>query len=470
MKNVLLLLALLLGARTASYGQGLRLEKDSLRQVFAKAQQQSKPVLVILTVPGAENMPPKPNGAPNKSGLDAPAVVAELNRAFLTKKLLISSAEGTALGRKYTVTRYPAYLYFNPDGSLLYRSAGNYTTEAHYTKDLQNFRQAQADPHNLSYYQAEYQKGNRAVDFLSHYLRKRRELGQLIGPELLEAYVGQLPVKAFKNGAEVQFVLENGPVVGSQAYQLTHSGNGVTDSLYKVLPLAQRVAINNLIISNTMAQAIATKNQSLAMQGASFARTTWTANYQRGARAYDSNMLTFYQSTQDTTSYLRQAALFYERYYMQVPADSVARVRAAVQAFRQRQAAGLPASSQYRPATAADKTWFSDPRVTQVMTTSRASNPPASFVTELNNGAWAIYQTGTHNREYLLRATLWSKRAVELDPASYNYDTLAHLLYRLQFYEEAEAKQQQAIEHARQEKTSARTYEQELEKMKKRQL
>ena len=117
-----------------------------------------------------------------------------------------------------------------------------------------------------------------------------------------------------------------------------------------------------------------------------------------------------------------------------------------------------------------DKAKLLDPKITRVVTTVVSSSPPNSFITELNNGAWSVYQTGTHNREYLLRATLWSKRTVELDPAAYAYDTLAHLLYRLQFYEEAESKQQQAINYARQEKISPVPYEQALQKMKKRQL
>jgi hypothetical protein len=267
---------------------------------------------VVLAVPAAEGqIPPLLSGAPRKSGLTAPAVSAVLNTEFLTKEMPFEGDESAALKRKYSVVRYPTYLYFNPDGALLYRSTGSYTTEAHYLNDLKAFRQAQADPRNLSYYQAEFQKGNRAVDFLKQYLLKRRELEQRIEPALLDAYVQQLPVKAFRQGSEVLFVLENGPVVSSQAYQLTHSGNKLTDSLYKALPLPQRRAINNRIISNTMAEATATKNARLAMEGANFARASWTNNYVRGTRAYETNMLAFYHNTKDTTSCLRQAVAFY---------------------------------------------------------------------------------------------------------------------------------------------------------------
>ena len=101
-----------------------------------------------------------------------------------------------------------------------------------------------------------------------------------------------------------------------------------------------------------------------------------------------------------------------------------------------------------------------------------AGSPPFSFLMELNNAAWSVYQTGTHNSQYLWCAAQWSKRTVDLAPAPYNYDTLAHLLYLLRFFYEAEAMQQHAmaVAMARQAKAVATTYEQELEKMMKRTL
>lgn len=468
MKYLSFAFLMFLGARSEVIAQGFHLEKDSLNQVFVKAQQQHKSVLVVLPAPADAGL--LPNGVPRKSGLTAPGISAALNKDFLVKEMPFEGEASAALKRKYQVVRYPTYLYFSPDGALLYRSTGDYAAEAHYLNDLQAFRQAQANPRNLSYYQSEFQKGNRAADFLKQYLLKCRELNQRIEPALLDAYVQQLPVKAFRQGSEVLFVLENGPVVSSLAYQLTHAGNKLTDSLYRALPLAQRMAINNRIISNTMAEATATKNPRLAAEGANFARTSWTTNYARGSRAYETNMLSFYQSVRDTASYLRQAASFYERYSMGVSADSAAKTAASIRAFRQ-QAAGQPVASRVsRPAGAIDQARLLDPRVTRVVTTTVSSSPPNSFVTELNNGAWNVYQTGTHNREYLLRATLWSKRTVELDPAAYNYDTLAHLLYRLGFYAEAEARQQQAVALAQQERIPPAPYQQTLEKMRKRSL
>jgi hypothetical protein len=469
MKYGLLLLLFCWGAQRQLAAQSIHFEKDSLRQVFAQAKQQHKLVFVLLAPPPPPtNLPPHLKEERSKSGLNTPALAARLNQDYLSKELAFGKPESAATVRKYTVTSYPTYLYFNADGSLLYRSIGNSMEPARYLKDLDAVQQAQADPHNLSYFEAEYARGNRSASFLKQYLTKRRELNQIVEPALLDEYARQQPAQAFYQAPEVLFVLENGPVVGSPAFQLSHLSKRLVDSLYRVLPLPQRVAINNRIIHNTMAQAEATKNRDLASQGANFARSSWNNNYTRGAQSYESNMLTFYRSTKDTAAFLRQSVSFYERYYMNISPDSAKKAIAALQLFRQEQQANvqrLEKAAAQRHAHPAPTT----PRTTTVRTVA-VSRPPAGFLQELNNGAWAIYQTGTRTKDYLWHATMWSKRTVDLDPTAFNCDTLAHLLYRLGFYEEAEAREQQAATLAQQDNSTTTGYKQELEKMRKRTL
>jgi len=449
--------------------QAIRFEKDSLRQVFAKARQQKKPVFLLLAPPPPPtNLPATLRAERSKSGLYAPAVVEKLNQAFLSKELAFGTAEAGAAGRRYNVTSYPSYLYFGPDGSLLYRRLGNTTNEAQYLRDIAAAQQAQQDPQNLGYLAAEFGRGSRDEALLRRYVLKLRDLRLPVEPAVLDAYARQLPAQAFYQPAEVLFVLESGPVVGSPAFQLSHLSQRLIDSLYQVLPLPRRMAINNLIIKNTMAQATATNDRRLAEKGASFARSTWTNDYAKGTRTYERDMLSFYQSVKDTTSFLRQAVPYYERYYLNLPADSVQKALEALRVYRQRQPALLQ-----RLDSAARQRAAGHPPVGRVVSTVRpvgVSGPPASFLQELNNGAWAIYQTGTRNKNYLSHALTWSKRSVDLDPAAYNNDTLAHLLYRLGFYAEAEARQQQAIDLARQSKTTTAPYQQALEKMRKRSL
>ncbi|MCC3151566.1 hypothetical protein Q3A66_02165 [Hymenobacter sp. BT770] len=468
MKYFLLALLIILGAQSPVRAQRIRFEKDSLAQVFARARQLNKPVFVLLAPPPVSaNTPAALQKMRNESGLNAPAVVAALNKDFLSKELPFGKAETAAVVRKYAVTSYPTYLYFGPDGTLLYRNFGNASSEQRYLHDLQAVQQAQADPENLSHLQEEYRQGHWSAEFLKRYIGKHRQLGLRVEPAVLDAYVQLLPVHAFDQPAEVTFILDNGPVVGSKAHQLTRLNPRLYDSLFRSLPLARRVAINNLIIANTMNQAIATKNRVLATQGANFARGSWTNNYQQGSRAYETNMLRFLSAIKDTASYLRSAVLYYDRINTGISADSARKAVAALQAFRQEQLA-----NRQRLSTTAGQPGGMGPNVSRVTTMEPTARrvPPAAFLQELNNGAWSVYQTGTRNSQHLMRALQWSKRTVDLDPAAYNYDTLAHLLYRLRFFSEAAAMQQQAVAVARQEKASTTAYEQELEKIKKRTL
>lgn len=294
-------------------------------------------VLVAPPTPGG-SVPAAIKAQYGKSGLDAPAVVAQLNKGFLSKELPFGTAETAAVLSKYNVTAYPTYLYFDPEGNLLHRRFGMASLPEPYLKDLDAAQQAQADPHNLRALEADYQRGNRSADFLKQYLTKYDQLGQTVDPALLNEYAEKLPAQAFYQGSEVLYILEKGPVVGSKAFQLSHLSQKLIDSLYRVLPYPQRTAINNRIIKNTSAQAIATKNRE-ASQGANFARGTWQSSYQQGAQSYESNMLAFYQATKDTTAYLRQAVPYYERYYMNISADSARKAVTALQQLRQQQEA-----------------------------------------------------------------------------------------------------------------------------------
>jgi hypothetical protein len=93
-----------------------------------------------------------------------------------------------------------------------------------------------------------------------------------------------------------------------------------------------------------------------------------------------------------------------------------------------------------------------------------------SYATELNNAAWTFYQMAANKNDYLFKAMLWSRRALELSAKPAFYDTYAHLLYRLKFFDEAEGMQRKAIESAKADKTDTKRFQEEYEKIKKKTL
>jgi len=61
---------------------------------------------------------------------------------------------------------------------------------------------------------------------------------------------------------------------------------------------------------------------------------------------------------------------------------------------------------------------------------------------------------------------IWSRRSIELNPSAYYYDTLAHILYRLTYTNEAIKIQELAISQAKIQKISYEKMQDELKKMK----
>jgi len=75
-----------------------------------------------------------------------------------------------------------------------------------------------------------------------------------------------------------------------------------------------------------------------------------------------------------------------------------------------------------------------------------------------------------NKNDYLLKALLWSRRALELSAKPAFYDTYAHLLYRLKFFDEAESMQRKAIELGKADKIDTKLFQEEYEKIKKKTL
>lgn len=86
---------------------------------------------------------------------------------------------------------------------------------------------------------------------------------------------------------------------------------------------------------------------------------------------------------------------------------------------------------------------------------------------QLNSYAWDFYEK-TNNTAHLLRAEAWAKRSTELQPAYYNYDTYAAVLFKLGKYTEAKSNASKAIELGKKENADVKETEDLLEKIKLR--
>jgi hypothetical protein len=250
--------------------------------------------------------------------------------------------------------------------------------------------------------------------------------------------------------------LKAGPVLDSNAYKLARTNKSVVDSIYKTEPSADRTAINSAIGENTMRKAIAGKDYARAVLVANFVRSLWSGNPSEGQKRWHLKLLQYYRGVKDTVIYLEKAAYYYDRYYMSMSIDTVKR----------RDSLDFEAAKS----RAKENAVVTSVRGQVIERSFSFSYSKDRYATELNNAAWEFYNFAGINNDYLFKAMLWSRRSIEYSPKPAFYDTYAHLLYRLKFYDEAEKMQQTAIELSKTEKANTKALQEELSKMKTRTL
>jgi len=260
---------------------------------------------------------------------------------------------------------------------------------------------------------------------------------------------------------EVLFLLKTGPYAFGKTYNFINANRKIIDSIYKKEPLVTRQAINNRIIANSRAEAIRTKNATLANYTASFIRSSWGKDYLEGNRRSTIEMLNYYKTVKDTTRFYQQALYFYDG-YLNISADSAKKLeKIALDKMKENVKNNIKSNEVKKPvdSTKQNKVAQKQVVVLRQFETVSSSN---SVATTLNNAAWDFYTMGTHNTNYLIKAYIWSRRSIELQPIYGFYDTMAHIMYRLGFYAEAEINQQKAVEMATNQQPSVSAKEIEL--------
>jgi hypothetical protein len=457
-KLILLLLAIFL--TPALFAQSIHYEK-SFQTALAKAAARNKLVFLEIDLPK-----PLPNFT---SGLEDEEVAKKFNSNFINYRLTIADTAANQFRRKYQVNIFPAYLFIDKNGYMIYREDKDASLPKRYLIMADAALKQAASGKNLSDYDAQYQKGKYDVAFLKEYINLREKLGIYDNAKLIDQYVNFLSISDLSDYQTVLFILKAGPYAYGKTYTLALNNRPVYDSIYKTEPAADRSAINGRIVDNTFKEAVRTKNTALAEQAANYSRNIRLKDYRQASIASTKVMLGYYLATKDTANYLRQASNFYDYSYMTISADSSKKLEEA------RRTAQMNLINSGRKIISADsmkkliaKNGDKSTQFKQVFSTS---TPAFNVANELNNAAYTFYTTGTVNPNYLSKAIIWSRRAILLNPIFAYYDTLAHLLYRYGFYAEAEADQSIAVNLAKQSAPGqSERMKQELEKIKKRTL
>ncbi len=429
-----------------SWSQKIKYE-NSIEKAEKLSMEQNKVLCILIT------MQPPAHATNFLSGLNDPAVAAKFNENFINYKTDRTDTLSRKIIRKYRVVGFPAFIFVDTRGGLMFKKFGSMPPPL--LLSMADEAIAAAKGKSLIDFEKQYASGDRSIGFIREYINKRISAGITNNAELIEQYVSNLYIKDLDNYGQVLFILKAGPLADGRAYSLARSNKKIMDSIFKTELFDVRVTINNRIIGNTMASAIAAKNINRAYASANYLRSSWNSDRLQGQKSHSRQMLLYYQQVKDTSNYLKAASQHYDQYYMNISVDSI-RSLDKKNAERQR--------SRVNEQAARDM-----PQGAGIRSVSYAI-PSSTFAMDLNNGAYSVFETGTKNAAFLSKAMLWSKRSIELSPNPASYDTLSHLLYRLGFYNEAEATQLKALDLARTAKLNVKHLQDEFAKIKNRTL
>lgn len=419
-----------------------------LTKAYADAAQQNKQILLVVG-------PPRPLDHPGSNdylkALHSTEVTRKLNADFNLVMGEHTDPGVKALINRYTIDKFPAFLFLNEKGDLIYKDYGSTTNTQKYLSLIDRALRNAQKP-SLTDYNTQYRSKRSDITFLKEFIDKRKAMGITTNGALIEDYVKLLYVKDFSDYKTVLYILEAGPFTDGQAYKMAYMNKKIIDSIFKTEPLEKRIAINNLIIKNTMAKAILLKSEPLATSAASFAAGTNSSNLFKAHKAHTENMLNYYHSIKDTASYLRTAVRHYDT-YMRLSADSIKKLDERSKEEARRLYESKVVNGRKVP----------DSMIRQLKANPAAKTTPQnkynqvmssiftvySISNTLNNAASKVCSTGTRNPEYLSKALLWVRRAIELNDVYGYFDTQAQILYRLGYYHEAEHSQLQGIEKAK---------------------
>lgn len=328
--------------------------------------------------------------------------------------------EGGGFLTKYKLEpRLPAYIFVDSTAELIYNFAGFSESDAFYLNIHKNATDRTYSHKSYFYYLKEYPKRKADNGFLREYLEYLNSKNHVIQDSVFETYLTTLA--PHQQGLETKiFILTKGPVYKGSVYSRIDSMKGGVTEVYRALSYAERASMNSKIIKNTIQQAILAKDSSMALRGASFAKTTWLPkNPRRGQLSYLSTLRSYYLGIKDTTNYLLFLSRIVDEHMVPDVYDSLGKI-------------------------------IKDQKLAM----------------ELNNTAYTIYRW-TKEKGYLEKGLRWVKISIEAGGESpENLDTLAHLYFRLGDTKQAIDVQKRAVNLAKSLNRNEATLKLELEKMK----
>lgn len=266
MKKSTILLSAILLCYVSSSSQKINYQK-SFEEAKRLSIEQNKPLSILVT------MQPAATVTNYLAVLNNPEVVAKFNSSFINYKVAREDSASNSLIRQYKIYRFPSFVFLDTKGGVISKNAA-ITSLVPDVITLADDAINSSIGKSLVDFDKEYSAGMNGTTFLKDYISRRKSAGLKDNAELIEKYVDSLTIADLGNYQQVLFILQAGPLADGRAYKLAHTYKGIIDSIYKTEIIEERTSINNGIITNTMASAIANKNIDRAYAAANFTRGT----------------------------------------------------------------------------------------------------------------------------------------------------------------------------------------------------
>ncbi len=437
MKKNLTILILLLAVSIRSICQEIDY-KYALNEAFKIAAQTKKPVAILINTPQINAI----------RSLTDLKVINKLNADFINVKMSKDDSIAKTVMKQHFITSFPSLVFVDAQNNLLTKGLA---IGSQSVTDLMDKALKLSSELTLKSYYEQFRIGEYDSTFLKKIILRRQEAGLFDNAIYVEKYVDFLTLEQLNNYDRTLFVLKAGPLVGGKAFKLININQNNIDSIIKNEKPSVVTKFQDRIINNSTYYAIRSKSTKKALELSKYIKSTYGKDSLAGEKYANLKMLQYYLAVKDTSNYLNLAYNFFEP-YLKITKDSVEKHKAS----KMTEAKKIAMENASRNAKS--------------ITTISFSVKIDNYDTELNNAAYAVYRFGIKSEKYLEKALQWSKHAINLSPKAAYYDTLSHILYRLQLFKEAENTQEKAIELAKLEKMSYKNYEAELEKIKARSL
>lgn len=429
MKSLLTLVAFFF-ISTTSFSQIVFLKDLTWEQAAKKAHSEKKLLFIHLEDSNCQQC-----NEVATHGFSETILKEKFERNFVSLRANIETEKGRALAEKFEIKGALVSLFVDADGNILNRFNGSTSAGLIYAQQA-DIALGRRGEKKLGDFVKEYNSGSRSSKFLKEYIVKRKEM-QLPADELLEEYIGQLPVDSLKNYNVIKFIYAQGPSLDSRGYKMIQSTERkLIDSLYKSIPIQEAIGINNAIIETTFRNAVRHKDSRLAHELARFTQNTHNRDFIKGSLASQRSLLRYFYAVKDTMQYFSSAENFLDYTHMRLTVDSLKRMdELEMKKQLSRPFPGKPSQLQ----------------------TMKMSPPSQFFHIELNEHAWHFFEMATKKHD-LENALKWSQQSMlffdalnkdregpmRLGNPSY-MDTYAQLSYKLGKKEEAIEWQTKAI-------------------------